>query len=279
MTVLSPVTFLVVWTGIIAVGLCLGRVLWTFLWMGARAVWRGLGPWQPGRTDQRVPLVAAGAEPAHLGYYWRQLWVDAWTAGRYGMQVVWTAFRDPWLHRIVRNLFRGRHPSGRRGRAPINRFGYVVFVAPGTFVGALLGAVLATVLLAVSLLYFGLLVGLVWLGCATAVPVLRAVERGWALTRGIRVKCPYPGCYRPVPLAVHRCSGARNRTSRYGPDGTVCWGTAVCAGTGCPRPGSRGAASSPRCARTATGCCPRRSAPPGSCTRLWSAAPLPARRC
>ncbi|MFI6550366.1 hypothetical protein ACIBO9_44715 [Streptomyces prunicolor] len=227
MTVLSPVTFLVVWTGIIAVGLCLGRVLWTFLWMGARAVWRGLGPWQPGRTDQRVPLVAAGAEPAHLGYYWRQLWVDAWTAGRYGMQVVWTAFRDPWLHRIVRNLFRGRHPSGRRGRAPINRFGYVVLVAPGTFVGALLGAVLATVLLAVSLLYFGLLVGLVWLGCATAVPVLRAVERGWALTRGIRVKCPYPGCYRPVPLAVHRCSGCQKphkslRPGRHGVLGHGC---------------------------------------------------------
>ncbi|WP_329260051.1 hypothetical protein OG223_40560 [Streptomyces sp. NBC_01478] len=227
MTAASPLLILAVWTGIIAVGLCLGRVLWVFLWIGTRSVWQGLGPWQPGRPDQRVPLVAAGAEPAHLGYYWRQLWVDAWTAGAYGMRFVWTVFRDVWLRRTVRNLFLGRNPSGRRGRAPINRFGYIVLVAPGTFVGALLGAVLATVLLAVSLLYFGLLVGLVWLGCATAVPVLRGVERSWALTRGIRVKCPYPGCYRPVPLAVHRCSGCAKphkslRPGRYGVLGHGC---------------------------------------------------------
>ncbi|MEV0481121.1 hypothetical protein AB0I69_11015 [Streptomyces sp. NPDC050508] len=229
MSALAPVLILAVWTAVIAVGLCLGRVLWVFLRFGARAVWRGLGPWQPGRADQRVPRVAPGAEPAHLSYYWRQLWVDAWSAAGFGIRVVWKEFSDPWVHRTVRNLFRGRHPSGRPGRAPINRFGYVVLVAPGTYLGALLGAVLATVLLGVSLAFFGLLVGLVWLGCATAVPVLRGVERGWALARGIRVKCPYPGCYRPVPLAVHRCPGCRAshgslRPGRYG----VLWHTCVC---------------------------------------------------
>ena len=229
MTAFSPVLLLAVWTGIIAAGLCLGRLLWVFLWIGARAVWRGLGPWQPGRADQRVPRIAPGAEPAHLGYYWRQLWVDAASAGGYGIRVVWAAFTDPWLHRNVRNLFQGRHPSGLRGRAPINRFGYAVLLAPGVFFGALLGAALATVLLGVSLVFFALLVGLVWLGCATAVPVLRGVERGRALARGIRVKCPYPGCYLPVPLAVHRCPGCRAshaslRPGRYG----VLWHHCAC---------------------------------------------------
>ncbi|WP_019071484.1 TRAFAC clade GTPase domain-containing protein [Streptomyces hokutonensis] len=229
MTAFSPLLLLAVWTGIVAAGLCLGRLLWVFLWIGARAVWRGLGPWQPGRADQRVPHIAAGAEPARPGYYWRQLWVDAASAGGYGIRVVWAAFADPWLHRNVRNLFQGRHPSGLRGRAPVNRFGYAVLLAPGVFLGALLGAALATVLLGVSLLFFALLVGLVWLGCATAVPVLRGVEYGRTLVHGIRVKCPYPGCYLPVPLAVHRCPGCRAshgslRPGRYG----VLWHHCAC---------------------------------------------------
>lgn len=228
MSTLSPALALGGWTALIAAGVCLGRVLWEFLGIGVRAVWRGLGPWQAGRTDSRVPLVGSG-EPAHLGYWWRQLWVDAVTAAGYGMRVVWTAFADPWLERIVRNLFHGRRPSGRRGRAPINRLGYVVFIAPGTAAGALLGAVLASVLLGAALVVFALLVGLVWLGCAAAVPVLRGVERGWALVRRIRVKCPYPGCYRPVPLAVHRCPGCRAshgelRPGRYG----VLWHVCAC---------------------------------------------------
>lgn len=228
MTVVTAVFPLFGWTGLVAAGVCLGGALWQFLWIGGGAVWRGLGPWQTGRADHRVPLVGPG-EPAHLGYWWRQLRVDAVSAASYGMRVIWTAFSDPWLERITRNLFRGRRPSGKPGEMPATRFLMMVFVAPGTVTGALMGAVVATVLLGAVLAVFALLLALVWLGCAAAVPALRGVERGWALARGIRVKCPYPGCYRPVPLAVHRCPNCRAphgrlRPGRYG----VLWHVCAC---------------------------------------------------
>ncbi len=213
---------------VIGVGLGLFRLLWAFLGIGVRAVWRGLGPRQPGLPDQRVPLVGAG-EPAHLAYWWRQLWVDAVSAAWYGTRVVWTVLSDPWLERFVRNLFHGRRPSGVRGSSPGSRFLLVVLVGPGVALGALLAAVLATAVLGVVDAVFALLLGLVWLGCAAAVPVLRGVQRGRLLVRGVRMKCPYPGCYRAVPLAVHRCPDCRAehrglRPGRYG----VLWHACAC---------------------------------------------------
>ncbi|MCL7424680.1 hypothetical protein [Streptomyces sp. YS415] len=220
MSAMTVVTFYFLWCALIAAGVGLGRVLWEFLGIGVRGVWQGLGPWQPGRPDQRVPAVG-GAEPAHLAYWWRQMWVDGGTAAAYGMRKMWTALADPWLERISRNLFRGRFPSGPRTGSPAGAVLLIVFVAPGTAAGALIGTALATLLLGVFLVVFALLLALVWLGCATAVPVLRGAERGWALARGVRVKCPYPGCYQPVPLAVHRCPGCEAghgslRPGRYG---------------------------------------------------------------
>ncbi|MHB9858223.1 TRAFAC clade GTPase domain-containing protein [Streptomyces sp. YIM S03343] len=217
------------WTSAIAVAVCLFRTLWEFLVLGVRAVWRGLGPWQAGRHDQRLPPRIGAVEPAYPGYWWGQLPVDCGSAAAYGMRVIWTAFMDPWMHRVARNLFRGRRPSGMRARAPLYRMWLIVFVAPGTAGGALLGAVLATVLLGWALLFFALLTGLVWLGCAAAVPVLRGAEGSWALVRRIRVVCPHPGCWRPVPLAVHRCPNCRapHRALRPGQYG-VLWHVCVC---------------------------------------------------
>ncbi|NUP22815.1 MAG: hypothetical protein HOZ81_43510 [Streptomyces sp.] len=238
---------------VFGVGLCLFRLLWQFLGVGVSAVWQGLGPWQVGRSDQRVPVVGAG-EPAHLGYWWRQMRVDAVSAAGYGMRVIWTTFSDPWMRTFVRNLFHGTRPSGIRGSSPGSRFLLVVFVGPGVALGALLGAALATVVLGVVHAVFALLLGLVWLGCAAAVPVLRGVERGWLLVRGVRVKCPYPGCYHPVPLAVHQCPGCRAehralRPGRYG----VLWHACAC-GRRLPttRLAGRGklAALCPHCARS-----------------------------
>ncbi|AZQ38269.1 hypothetical protein EJ357_36425 [Streptomyces cyaneochromogenes] len=227
-TLASPLALVLGSALLIGVGLCVFRLLWVFLGIGVRAVWLGLGPWQTGRSDRRVPVVGKG-EPAQLGYWWRQMWVDAVSAAGYGMRVVWTAFSDPWMGRFVRNLFHGRRPSGIRGSSPGSRFWMVVFVAPGVALGALLGASLATVVLGVVHAVFALLLGLVWLGCATAVPVLRGAERGWLLVRRVRVKCPYPGCYQPVPLAVHRCPTCRAehrglRPGRYG----VLWHACAC---------------------------------------------------
>lgn len=214
------------WAGVVAAAVCGFRTLWEFLGQGTRAVWRGLGPWQPGRGDPRLSGVGGG-EPAHLAYWWRQSWADALSAGRAGPRAVWSALTGPWLNRIVKNLFRGRRPSGRRGSTPLTRLLLAVLIAPGTAAGALVGAVLATVLLGWGLVLFALLLAVVWLGWAAAVPVLRGLERGWALVRGIRVRCPHPGCYAPVPLALHRCPNcqarhARLRPGRYGVLGHVC---------------------------------------------------------
>ncbi|MFD5859391.1 TRAFAC clade GTPase domain-containing protein [Streptomyces chartreusis] len=256
MSTVTPTLVLFVLLGsilLLAVGLCFFRVLWQFLGIGVRAVWRGLGPWQTGQHDQRVTPVKAG-EPAQLAYWWRQMRVDSVSAAAYGMRVVWTTLSDPWLERFARNLFHGRRPSGIRGSSPGSRFLLVVYVGPGVALGAILGASLVTVVLAVVHAVFALLLGLVWLGCATAVPVLRGVERGWLLVRGVRVKCPYPGCYRPVPLAVYRCPNCRAehralQPGRYG----VLWHACAC-GHRLPttRLAGRGklAALCPHCARS-----------------------------
>lgn len=228
MSATMVVWFYFLWCGLIAAGVGLGRVMWEFLGIGVRGVWRGLEPWQTGRPDQRIPAVG-GDEPAHLGYWWRQMWVDGATAAHYGMRVVWTALADPWLERFSKNLFRGRLPSGPRTDSSATAVLLMVFVAPGTAAGALVGTALATLLLGTFLVTFALLLALIWLGCAAAAPVLWGAERAWALARGVRVKCPYPGCYRPVPLAVHRCPGCDAghgslRPGRYG----VLWHRCSC---------------------------------------------------
>ncbi|MFF7970969.1 hypothetical protein [Streptomyces sp. NPDC007905] len=214
------------WAGMVAAAVCGFRTLWEFLGRGVRAVWHGLGPWQPGRTDPRLTGAGSG-EPAHLAYWWRQSWADALSAGRAGLRAVWSAFTDPWLHRITRNLFHGRRASGRRATAPLYRMLLAALIAPGTAAGALVGAVLATLLLGAVLMLFALLLAVVWLGWAAGVPGLRGLERGRLLLRGIRVKCPHPGCYAPVPLAVHRCPNCRARhgelrPGRYGVLWHVC---------------------------------------------------------
>ncbi|MFF8726076.1 hypothetical protein ACF073_06250 [Streptomyces sp. NPDC015171] len=223
---LRVVLALMLWAGLVAVAVCLCRTLWEFLGRGVGAVWRGLGPWQPGRPDPRLPR-PGGTEPARLAYWWRQSWTDAASAGLDGVRTLWRAVRDPWLDRTVRNLFRGRRPWGRWVRIPLGRFALATLIAPGTAAGVLAGAVLATLLLGWALLVFALLLGVVWLGWAAAVPLLRGADRGRALLRGLRPACPHPGCYAPLALALHRCPDcparhAELRPGRYGALWHVC---------------------------------------------------------
>ncbi|MFF5023534.1 hypothetical protein ACFY2J_04650 [Streptomyces collinus] len=240
------------WTAVVAAAVCGLRTLGEFLGRGLAAAWRRTGPWQPGLPDWRLAKVGGG-EPAHLAYWWRQAWADAGSAASAAPRTVWSTLRDRWLRGAVRNLFHGCRPSGRRPTAPLYRLLLMVFVAPGTAVGAPAGAVLAALLLGVVLALFGLLLAVVWLGWAAAVPVLRALERGWLLLRGVRVRCPHPGCYAPVPLALHRCPNcgenhAALRPGRYG----VLWHVCRC-GHRLPasRPLGRGrlTALCPRCER------------------------------
>ncbi|CAL9397316.1 hypothetical protein SUDANB145_01390 [Streptomyces sp. enrichment culture] len=223
---LAPLLLLGGWTALIAVGVCAGRTVWELAAAGLGAVWRRLGPWRTGAGDGRL-RTAKQPEPAQLAYWWRQMWVDASTAARHGLRTVWRNLVDRWLRRTARNLFTGRRPDGHRVDIPVNRFLLAVFVAPGTAAGAALGAVLACAALTAVLTVFALLLGLVWLGWAASVPALRGLERGRRLLRGIRVKCPHPGCYRPVPLALHHCPNCRAehralRPGRYGALWHVC---------------------------------------------------------
>ncbi|MEU4659083.1 hypothetical protein AB0G32_34990 [Streptomyces sp. NPDC023723] len=223
---LAPLLVLGCWTALVAVGVCAGRAGWELTGAGLGTVWRRLGPWRAGDGDGRLAPPGDG-EPAHLAYYWRQMWVDAATAAARGPRTVWRDLADRWLRRTARHLFTGRRPDGRRVDIPVNRFLLAVFVAPGTAAGAALGAVLACAALTAVLTVFALLLGLVWLGWAAAVPALRALERGRRLLRGVRVKCPHPGCYRPVPLALHHCPNCRAehralRPGRYGALWHVC---------------------------------------------------------
>ncbi|MGN9821014.1 TRAFAC clade GTPase domain-containing protein [Streptomyces sp. SD11] len=215
--------YLLGFVALIAAAVCFGNALWQLLAQGVRAVCSALGPRQEGRPDTRIPDVGGGAgggEPAELAYWWRQMWVDSATAGGFGFRVIWLGFTGRWTRHTTARLFRGIRSNGIPERNSFVQLG-MWLVAPGTFLGALVGATLATVFLALALAVFAVLLGLVWLGAAGTALVLRGVERGWATALRIRVKCPYPGCYRPVPLAVHRCPGcrephARLRPGRYG---------------------------------------------------------------
>jgi Double-GTPase 2 len=224
-----PVAEFVLWlVAVVAVCLCLTRTLWEFLTLVLRVTAGSLGPWQAGAADPRLPRVGPTGPAAHRAHWSRQMWLDAGHAAGAGLRAVRDRLLDRWLRDTALRLV--------RGRARVNRaepFSPLVplriAVAPGTAVGAVLGALLAILFDGAVLLVLGLLLGLVWLLNTVAGAALRAADRGWVLVRGIRTACPHPGCYRPVPLAVHRCPGcgAGHRELRPGRYGTL-WQVCAC---------------------------------------------------
>ncbi|EFL28263.1 LigA protein [Streptomyces himastatinicus ATCC 53653] len=215
-------------TGLVAVALCVGYTFWRFLGFSLSTAGTVLGPRQAGVPDPRIERVGSG-EPAHRAYWWRQMWLDTWSAACAAMLSIWYRLTTDWLKRSVTRLFQGRRPeTGVRGE---NRFTRCVMraVAPGTAVGAAMGALSAALVVSVSLAVLGLLCGAVWLSAASAVLILRGADSLWAAVRRGRMKCPYPGCYRPFPLAVHRCPNCGEahselRPGRYG----ALWHVCVC---------------------------------------------------
>ncbi|WP_326595246.1 TRAFAC clade GTPase domain-containing protein [Streptomyces sp. NBC_01803] len=213
-------------TGVVAVPLCLGYTLWLFLGKSIEAAGRVLGPWRVGAPDPRLPGVTPG-EPVHRAYWSRQMWLDAGSAARTALRDMWYRLTMQWLQHWAARLLQGRDPA--TGRPGENWFTRTVMrlLAPGTAAGAVLGALLAALLTSLIMIVFGLLLGLMWLLAATAVLALRSTERLGVLLRRIRMKCPYPGCYRPFPLAVHRCPNCdvahgELRPGRYGALWHVC---------------------------------------------------------
>ncbi len=176
---------------VVAMPVCFANALWRFLRLALVGIGRALGPSQPVSSDPRA-------------YWARQMWLDAGRAARTGLWAIWITLTVVWLRGTVKRLFAGRGSNGLWEPAPFARF-LRRCLAPGTAVGAVLGALLAGLLTSAVLAVFGLLLALVWLLAAALALALRTIERVWELLRGIRMKCPHPGCYRPVRPAVHLC--------------------------------------------------------------------------
>ncbi|WP_063783861.1 TRAFAC clade GTPase domain-containing protein [Streptomyces sp. WM6372] len=209
----------------VAIGalICLGYGLWRFLALALGAAATAFAPRTPGTPDPRISPYT-GPEPTQPAYWARQMWVDAVAAVRAAAHTVWYLLVHHWLGELVRHrLLSGRNAS--TGDRAENVFGRLVLrlLAPATALAALLSALLASALLlgiAVAFTAQLLLAG----GVALAgVAGGRSAERLWKLARGIRMKCPYPGCYRPFPLAVHLCPGcgAAHRELRPGRFGAL----------------------------------------------------------
>ncbi|MFE1475334.1 hypothetical protein ACFW6N_15990 [Streptomyces cyaneofuscatus] len=186
-------------------GVCLFRAFWEFLALALRASAQALRPRTPGTPDPRIPPV--GTEPARRAYWSQLMWVDAYSSTRAAASAVRHRLLGRWMAVTARRMFTGRQPStGYRFDHWIARF-VVRLLAPGTALGAITGALLASAVLVLVHLVMWLLVALVWLAAVAGVAVLRGADRAGALVRRVRMKCPYPGCYRAFPLAVHRCPG------------------------------------------------------------------------
>ncbi|MFF4405986.1 hypothetical protein [Streptomyces sp. NPDC001404] len=210
--VLKPFAFV---NSLVAIGIFL-RTAPEFLWRALYATGRSLGPWHAGAPDPRIDPPGGPGEPAHLAYWYRQVWKDVGAAVLSGVRMVRYLLIREWWGRVSRNLLRGCTPAGPRGDSPFTR---TVMRAIGIGVGAGAGAaaVFAGILLAEAVTLLVLAVALVSTALALAVPAVRAVERVGRLVRGVRMTCPHPGCYRRIALPVHQCPLCQARHERLRP--------------------------------------------------------------
>ncbi|MFD8411273.1 hypothetical protein ACFV2Q_05850 [Streptomyces sp. NPDC059650] len=211
-------------SGAIGVLVCLGYALWRFLGLAVQAAASAFGPRTPGAPDPRITAPHPGAEPAHLAYWALQMWTDAAGAARAAAELVWYLLTRHWLDEMVRGrLLRGC--SGYTGEEAEHWIGRLVLrlIAPGMALAAVLSALLSWVLLAGIAVAFAAQLVLVTAVVLAGVLAGRGADRLGKLVRGIRMKCPYPGCYRPFPLAVYVCPGcgAAHRELRAGRYGVV----------------------------------------------------------
>ncbi|MFD9378789.1 hypothetical protein ACFWBH_25190 [Streptomyces sp. NPDC059999] len=224
----SVLWFFLVATGVIGGAVCLGYALWQFLALALRdAAAAAFGPRTPGAVDPRL-FAAPGGEPARPAYWARQMWWDSRAAVNEAALTVRYLLARHWLSTVIRDrLLRGRH--GGTDELAGSAFGRLFFrlLVPGYTVAAVLSAVLSAVLLLGVALVFAVQLVLVALVALAGVLAGRTADALWRLTRGIRMTCPYPDCYRPFPLAVHVCPDCRAahrelRPGRFGALRHVC---------------------------------------------------------
>lgn len=215
-----------VWSLPVALPLGLGYVWWQLLAEAVAAATRQWSPRHAGVFDHR--LSAPGAEePAHRAYWAGRLALDSRDAARSAFATLGLLLTGRWLRRVTARLARGRYPgTGLPGDPPIVRL-LLFLLLPGTALGALLGGLLALVVLVCAFTVLGLLLLLVLTGAALAVVALRVPRRLWLTVRAVRMKCPYPDCYRPLALLARPCPGCGAvhrslRPGRYGVLHHVC---------------------------------------------------------
>jgi hypothetical protein len=152
------------------------------------------------------------------------MWFDAGYAVAAAAVTVGELLVRHWLGVVVRDrLLHGRHgQTGLRAEHAAGRL-LLRLLAPAAALCAVLSAVVSAALLLCAGVVFAAQLVLVALTAGAGVLGGRGVERGWKLLRGIRMACPYPGCYRPFPLAVHLCPGcgAAHRELRPGGYGAL----------------------------------------------------------
>ncbi|MFD8597322.1 hypothetical protein ACFV1L_20190 [Kitasatospora sp. NPDC059646] len=197
-----------------------------FYGVAALTAGRALGPWQAGRDDARVPLPGGAGEPAHRSYWWRQVWVDAGHALLAGVAEAWERLTEDWLAERAWRMMLGRSAKGGPVRNGLGRK-LARLVGAGVALGAVLGALLAAAVVLVLAVLFALLLGAACLGAGALAGVLNGLGRILPRLRGIRPRCPYPGCWEAVPLPVYRCPNCPRthralRPGRYGVLRRVC---------------------------------------------------------
>ncbi|MFI1188522.1 hypothetical protein [Streptomyces californicus] len=222
----GPVAAMLWLTVVVGTAVCLFRAFWEFLVLALSASARAFHPRTAGAPDPRI--LPVGPEPARRAYWSRLMWVDASVSSRAAASAVRHRLLGRWMAVTARRMFAARRPSTGYGGHWIAR-ALCFATAPGTALGAIAGALLASVVVVLVHLVMWLLAGVVGLAALVGVAVLRAAGRAAAGVRRVRMKCPYPGCYRPFPLAVHRCPGcgAAHRELRPGGFGTL-WHVCAC---------------------------------------------------
>ncbi|MEV0623019.1 hypothetical protein AB0I81_57545 [Nonomuraea sp. NPDC050404] len=176
----------------------------------------------------RRPRQGAG-EPAYTSYYLDQVLVDLRSVVRQALAAEVRLLRGPFK-RVVEWLITGAvSPQLPLSRIPRHHLAFTAPFGVAALVATVTGVALATVAgVAVHAVHAVFLLVVV-AGLAFTVVLLRMVEAARLLVRRIYLRCPYPGCFRPIATPFYRCGSGRHehgslRPGQYG----VLWRICAC---------------------------------------------------
>lgn len=190
-----------------------------FLTQFGRGVTGGLGVGaaaEPARLPDLPNKREGKREPAYPQYLFGQIWADTRQVARLSWRYQRKAFSDAIMKKSV-----GRFKPEHAADEPNIPFGiaFAVAIAVG-FAGA---AVLLAAVTAVQAVVFVSLAAV----SISVIYLLRVIDSGLLLLRGIRITCPNPRDYGRVPYPAYRCDTCGTmhfdvRPGRYGVVKRVC---------------------------------------------------------